>query len=108
MRVDDEGTEVTKAEHIAQVLSGQGTTSLKADARPVLTRLPVWTLADVDAMADMAKKSRNAMVIHLLDVGVEEVRRQMADESLQALNEAFTVKVMAMVNDVSEHMDVEA
>lgn len=107
MRLDD-GTEITKAEHLAQVVGGHGTATMKADAKPVLTRLPVWSLAEVDAMAEMAHKSRNAMVIHLLDVGLEEVRKQMDDEAGQRLNELTTQRLVVMVADESDTENVEA
>ena len=104
----NDGEEITKAEHLASVLSGTGTTKLNADARPVLSRLPTWTLAEVDAMAAMANKSRNSMIIHLLDCGLEEVRKQLSEDKAQLLNEKITQGLMKMTADTSEQMNVEA
>lgn len=106
--VTNDGDEITKAEHLAQVLTGVGTVRMKADARAVLSRLPVYTLAEVDAMAKMGQKSRNAMVIHLLDVGLEEVRKQLSDEKAQSLDEETTQLLSAMLADTSEQTQVEA
>ena len=103
-----DGEEITKAEHLASVLTGSGTTRLIADARPVLSRLPSYTLAEVDAMALMANKSRNSMIIHLLDCGLEEVRKQLPDDKAQALNESITQALVKMTADTSEQMNVEA
>ena len=98
----------TKAEHLANVLSGSGTSFMKADARAVLARLPVWTLAEVDAMAGMASKSRNAMMIHLLDVGLEEVRKQLSDGKAQRLNEQTTQHLARMGADIEGQTTEEA
>ena len=104
----NDGEEITKAEHLASVLVGTGTTKLNADARPVLSRLPTWTLAEVDAMAAMANKSRNSMIIHLLDCGLEEVRKQLPEDKAQVLNEKITQTLTKMIADTSEQMNVEA
>lgn len=85
----------SKAEHLAQVIAGKGTTGLSGVARPVLLRLPVWDLAELDAMAKFAGKSRNAMAIHLIEAGIEEVRRAMDNDTLVDLNAETTQRVMA-------------
>ena len=105
--VTHDGEVITKAEHLAQVLIGTGTSTMKADARAVLARVPVFTLAEMDAMAAMAHKSRNAMLIHLLDVGLEEVRKQLPDDKAQTLNEQTTQLLFKMVGDTSEQTQVE-
>lgn len=89
MRLDD-GSEISKAEHMAQVLTGKGTVRMVAGVKPLLARVPVHEVAEIDAMASMAQKSRNAMLVYLLEVGLEEVRKQLDDEAAQHLNEETT------------------
>lgn len=108
MNVDIDGEVVTKAEHLAGVLTGNATSRMIADARPVLARLPVFTLAEVDAMATMGSKSRNAMLIHLLDVGLEEVRRQLTEERAQLLNEETTQRLVSLIADTAGQSTEEA
>lgn len=102
--------EPSKAEHLAQVIARKGTTRLVAVARPVLLRLPVWDLAELDAMAQFAGKSRNAMAIHLLEAGIEEVRKAMDNDTLADLNADMTKRVMAWhaEGDTPENEHVEA
>jgi len=106
--VTNDGEVITKAEHLANVLIGNGSTMMKAEARAVLARVPVFTLAELDAMAAMGNKSRNAMLIHLLDVGLEEVRKQLPDDKAQSLNEQTTQLLFKMTADTSEQTQVEA
>ena len=98
----------SKAEHLAQVIAGQGSARQIAVARPVLLRLPVWDLAELDAMAQFAGKSRNAMAIHLLQAGIEEVRKAMDNDTLADLNAETTKRVMAFDADHPENESVEA
>lgn len=88
----------SKAEHLASVLRGSGTSRFVATARPVLVRLPETVLAEVDAMAQLSSKSRNAMVTHLLDVAIEEVRKSLDDDTGMLLNAAV----------VNNHMNLQA
>lgn len=98
----------SKAEHLAQVISGKGSTRMHGVARPVLLRLPVWSLAELDAMAHFGGKSRNAMAIHLLEAGIEEVRKAMDDEKLVDLNAELSRRVVELVGDQSEDENFEA
>lgn len=100
--------EMSKAELLAQVISGQGKAQVSGIARPVLLRLPIWDLAELDAMAQFAGKSRNAMAIHLLQAGIEEVRRAMDNDTLADLNAETTKRVMAFQPDHPENESVEA
>lgn len=98
----------SKAEHLARVIARQGTTRIIAISRPVLLRLPVWDLAELDAMAQFAGKSRNAMAIHLLEAGIEEVRKAMDNDTLADLNAETTKRVMSFEADHPENESVEA
>ena len=64
----------TQAMHIASVLAGKGEMSVKAQMTAVMVRLPEEQAAEIDAMAKLAKKSRSAMVVHLLNASLEAVR----------------------------------
>ena len=65
----------TAAEQLAAVIAGNGTTRYIGTMRPVLARVPETQLVELDAMAKFSGKSRSAMVVHLLDVAFQEVRR---------------------------------
>lgn len=91
-----------KVDHLAAMLKGQATTRFVAVARPIVLRVPESTLADLDAMAKMAGKSRNAMAIHLLDAAIEEVRSTMDGDSIANLNELTTQVHVALQADVAD------
>lgn len=74
------GHEITMAEALASVIEGQGEWRWSSVTRQVSARIPVTTLARVDAMAAVAKKSRNAMLENLLAVGMEAVLNNINDE----------------------------
>jgi hypothetical protein len=96
-----------QVEHLAAMLKGQGTSRFKAVARPIVLRVPEWTLAELDAMAKLAGKSRNSMACHLLSAAIEEVRSSMDAPSVTALNEATMHVEMAMQANTVDREQVE-
>jgi tyrosyl-tRNA synthetase len=73
-REDARLTQMTTAEEVVALLHGTAEKWSQAETRPVLSRIAVYRLAQIDAMAAMAKKSRNAMVNMLLEVGLDSVQ----------------------------------
>lgn len=98
----------TKAQQLAAVIGGTGKSTLKAVARPVLLRVPETDLAELDAMAKMADKSRNAMAVHLLGVALDAVRSELAEEDLQALNEQVFQRFNELQTSTADRESVEA
>jgi hypothetical protein len=98
----------TKAEILAGALSGSGSMVIRGVARPVLARLPIWMLSEVDAMAAMSRKSRNAMLIQLIDVALEATRKELDDEHGQWLNEQTTQRLMVLQADKVGQTEEEA
>lgn len=79
MRINEE---VSQAQHVAGIISGTAKTSSTASVKSVAYRAPVHLLAAVDAMAVHAKKSRNAMINLLLQVGIDEVRENLDQQDV--------------------------
>ena len=82
MKINDE---VTQADHVAGIISGTGKNSLRASAYAVSYRVPMNLLAAVDAMAAESKKSRNAMLNLLVEVGIDEVREKLDQDVAERL-----------------------
>jgi len=86
--------EPREAEILASVLAGTGSTHGMGLLRPVMARMPEWQLAQVDAMARIAGKSRSSIMVHLMKVGIDEVLRaskpstvdRITDETQKVLN----------------------
>jgi hypothetical protein len=76
----DEDIEVSNAQELAAVVAGTGSTQMSAVMKMVSYRIPVHLLAPVDAMAAKSKKSRNAMLNLLIQVGLDEVRKHFSEE----------------------------
>lgn len=105
----DEIANMKTADHVANMLMKRGNIRVISAARPVLTRIPEHTLAEVDAMAKMAGKSRNALVIQLLSVGIEAVRERMDDDSLGSLNVETIQRQMELTDEqTTEREQLEA
>ena len=92
MRINEE---VTQADHVAGVISGTGKNIMKAASHSVSYRVPMHLLVTVDAMAAEAKKSRNAMLNMLVQVGIDEVREKLDQDVAERLTigeaQAFAV-----------------
>lgn len=98
----------TKAQQIAAVIGGTGTSTLKAVARPVLLRLPETDLSELDAMAKLADKSRNAMAVYLLQIGLEAVRNELSEGQRKALDEQVFHRFSELQFNTVDRESVEA
>jgi hypothetical protein len=76
----------TAAEQLAAVLAGSGKVTYRSAMKPVLARIPETQLIELDAMAKLAGKSRSAMVVHLLNVAIQEVRAAASPETRARLD----------------------
>jgi hypothetical protein len=81
----DDVEEVSKSEMVAAAVSGTGTSKFTGSVKVIAYRIPLTTMIAVDALASKANKSRNAMLNMLVDVGIDEVRKQLSDEVCEAL-----------------------
>ena len=77
---------VTQAEHVANVISGTGTSGMTHAAKAVVYRCPINILVVLDSMAEQSKKSRNAMINMLLQVGIDEVRENLDQDVIEKLS----------------------
>jgi hypothetical protein len=97
----------TSAEQLAAVISGSGSVRVTAKLKPVLARLPECQLAELDVLAKLAGKSRSSMVVHLLDVAFEEVRRASAPDMRARLDaETFQALQAIQSDDAAESEEV--
>ena len=96
-----------KAEIVGDMLARTADSTFHGVARPVLLRIPEFTLADLDAMAAMAGKSRNSMACHLLAVAIEEVRGTLTEDKLLALNEQTVQMHMALGLNTADREQIE-
>jgi len=91
--------EVTNTQHVAAMVSGHATGSSIALVKTISYRLPISLLGPVDAMANKAKKSRNAMLNLLLQVGIDEVRRQLDPDAAESLMYSESAALAVLLGD---------
>lgn len=65
--------EPTNLEVLMSLLEKTGTAGRRGAGKTVSIRIGSVELATVDALASIAEKSRNSMLLHLIDVGLEQV-----------------------------------
>lgn len=63
----------TNLEVLMSLLEKTGTAGRRGVGKTVSIRIDSVALATVDALATIAEKSRNSMLLHLIDVGLEQV-----------------------------------
>ena len=81
------GKNPTYAERLAAVVEGRGTMNYMAAAKQLSLRLPLETLVRVDAFSMSAGMSRNSMIEHLLNAGMEAASAHLDEETLEQLSE---------------------
>lgn len=94
--------EITKAQMVASMLSGPTETASVQVTRPVLLRVPEHVAAQLDAMAALAKKSRNMIGNELLETALETVRAELSAEVLSKLDERTLVQLLDMQADTTD------
>lgn len=91
--------EVSQAQALAAVIEGQGEWNWRSAVRQIAARLPLHTLAKVDAIASVAKKSRNQMLEHLLSVGIDETLQHVSGEKLEAIEEQMQAQLSRFIEE---------
>lgn len=82
-----ESAEVTHAHGVALLLMGRGKSEGRAALGPLSARIPIWQLAQLDAMGAKAGKSRNAMVALVLQAGIAAIRSHLDETTSEELDE---------------------
>ena len=95
----------SKADTIANLIEKTGTVSWVSPARPMNFRVPENIMAEVDAMAEMAIKSRNSMMVYLVEVGIEEVRHMLDEETIYTLNEGTSMRIAQFWADATDRVE---
>ena len=80
-------TQPTPFQILAAVIRGNAKSNLKSSTVPFSARMPEYLLAKLDAMGTMAGKSRNAMLIHLMDSCFEQLQATLDAETAQRFEE---------------------
>ena len=94
--------EITKAETVAATIFGKGTSFQQHTVRSINYRVPLITLARVDAMAQQAGKSRNTMMNMLLDVGINDVYAHFNQEEIEELQSRESMAFRALDHGTNE------
>ena len=83
---DDLEPEFRAAEQTAAIVEGTAKTDYVGPSKVISVRLPSSVAARVQALAQKSGKTRNAMVSSLLEVGLEEVRKLLSEETVEELH----------------------
>ena len=84
---------ITEADLVVNMLDKTIKIISDNETRMVSYRAPFHILAVIDAMANISGQSRNTLMNHLLQAGIDEVRERMDDEMVERLSiaEALTI-----------------
>lgn len=93
--------EPTKAQMLAAMLSGPTETASMQMTRQFLFRLPEHVAAQVEAMAELSKKSRNLIGNELIETALDIVRAELPKEVLDNLDQLTILKMSDMQADTS-------
>lgn len=71
--------EPSQLEIVAGLVAGTVEQKTRMVVRPISYRIPVIDLARIDAMAELAMKSRNAMLNAVVSAGLDEIEKELPD-----------------------------
>jgi predicted DNA-binding protein len=100
----EDGEEISAADHAAGIVEGTGKTEYRGITKVISVRLPLHLAIQLQALAQKSGRTRNATVATLLEVGLEEVRMRLSDETAQELQEIE----IELHNDEFGHQEEEA
>ena len=86
MITTEDGEEVSAAEFAAGMVEGTAKTEYVGGTKVVSARLPVHLAVYLQAMAQKMGKTRAACMEMLLEVGLEEVRKHLSEETCKELS----------------------
>lgn len=81
----DDGEVIRAADHAAAIVEGRAKTEHVGTTKVLSVRLPTFLAAQVQALAHKSGKTRNATIGTLLEVGLEEVRGRLAEDTIKEL-----------------------
>lgn len=76
---------ITRAEQIAGVMAGNGVAEYWGQTKNIAYRCPWHLMPVLDSMAEVAGKTRTAMLTILLQVGIDEVRSKLDMKTAERL-----------------------
>src|SRR5450830_454118 len=83
----DDGEVISEAEQVAGIVEQTGTMINEGVSKVLSIRIQLRILDDVQALTQKSGKSRNFMIERLLEVGLEEVHKQLSEKTMQEVNE---------------------
>jgi predicted DNA-binding protein len=87
MLTTDESEVIQAADQVAAIVEGRGENSYVGVTKVTSVRLPLHLAVKLQALAHKSGKTRNAMIVNLLEVGLEEVHQRLTPKTLQELQE---------------------
>ena len=77
----------SSAELVAAVVEGRGKADYMGVTKVVSVRMPLHLFLRIQALSHRSGRTKNAMIIGLLDAGIEEVSKLLNPETLKELND---------------------
>jgi hypothetical protein len=77
----NEAEYISEAEHTANIIEGRAESNYVGVTRPVSVRIPLHLSVQIQTLAHKSGKTKNAMMIRLFTVGIEEVQKHLSDET---------------------------
>lgn len=93
------------ADEVVAVIEGHAEINYIGNTKVISVRLPVHLSARIQSLAHKSGKTRNAMIVNLLEVGVEEVFRRLKPETVDLLQE---LESEAIADHFGQHDQPEA
>lgn len=97
----ENGETVSAADHAAGIVERRGKTEYVGVSKVLSVRIPLHLFVDLQALAHVSGKSRNAMLSTLLEVGVEEVKARLEPATLKDLSDIAGEQVADYLNEVA-------
>ena len=110
MRKQYRDDEYNSIELLADMLQGRGSTKSQSVSKLISARIPIGTIASVDAFAETIGAKRNKALVLILEAGIEAVLEKIDDpETLNDLDNLHGMKIQDLLPEAlnEENYDSE-
>jgi predicted DNA-binding protein len=97
----EDGEVVRAADHAAAIVEGRGKTEYVGASKIVSVRVPLHLFTELQALAHLSGKTKNATFVTLLEVGIEEVKERLSDDTIKNLDEIKAEQFPEIYNEVA-------
>ena len=93
----------TSLQMVADLLENTEPSTIRVASKSISVRFPIQLLAQLDAMANVADKSRSVMLFHIVQIGLDEVMKAASSKAKKRIS----ARTIENLSQLAESLDLD-